>query len=99
MNLDEDKPIDVNVNVRINQRMLLLSLLGSAGSIILSSMLLYFFANDLIPTMSSVFIGVTLLFFSWYFPLRSPRFLIAQSKIVDIEEEELEELQSIMKPW
>ena len=99
MNLDEDKPIDVNVNVRINQRMLLFCLLGSAGSIILSSMLLYFFASDFIPTMCSVLIGVILLFFSLYFPLRSPRFLIAHSEFVDIEEEELEELQSIMKPW
>jgi hypothetical protein len=99
MNLDEEKPIDVSVKVMINQRMLLTSLVGTAGSIIITSLLIYYLASDLIPTMCSIFIGVVLMFFSWYFPLQSPRFLLTKSEIVDIEEEELEELQSIMKPW
>jgi len=43
-------------------------------------------------------IGITL-YFSIYFPVRSDRFLSVDTNIIDIEEEELEELQSVMKPW
>ena len=99
MELDEDKPIDVQVEVRINQRLLLISLLSLVGSILLTGVVLYFFASGFIPTISSILIGVTLVFFSLYFPMRSHRFFQTQSKIIDIEQEEYEELQSVMKPW
>ena len=99
MNLDEDKPIDVNVNVKINQRYLISALFASMISILFTGFLLYFFAGGLVATISCVLIGITLLFFSIYFPVRSDRFLSVDTNIIDIEEEELEELQSVMKPW
>jgi len=99
MNLDEDKPIDVKVNVKINHRYLIGALFASMISILFTGFLLYFFASGLVPTISCVLIGITLLFFSIYFPVRSDRFLSVDSNIIDIEEEELEELQSVMKPW
>lgn len=99
MNLDEDKPIDINVNVKINQKLLMISLLALTGSILVTGVLLYFFASAFIPTICSLLVGITLLFFSMYFPSSSPEFFQIQSEIIDIEEEELEELQSVMKPW
>ena len=99
MTLDEDKTIDVNVTVKINQRLLGVVLLAVAGSIVLTSLLLYFFSQAFIPMMCSICIGITLLFFSIYFPLQSPRFFNTKTQVIDVEEEELEELQSIMKPW
>lgn len=99
MNLDEHKPIDVNVKITVNPKMLMAGLLGVSISILITGLLLYFFAHTLITLSLSVIIGITLLFFSVYFTLQSPRFFRVQSEIVDIEEEELEELQSIMKPW
>lgn len=99
MNVDEDKLIDVNVKTRINQKLLILSLIGISVSILCTGFLLYFFSGGFIPTMSSLVVGIILVFFSIYFPLQSPQFLLVESSIVDIEEEELEELQSVMKPW
>ena len=99
MNLDEDKPIDVHVNVNINQKLFVISLLGLTGSVLLTGFLLYFFSSGFIPTISSVIIGIVLMFFSLYFPINSSDFFQVKSEIIDIEEEELEELQSVMKPW
>jgi hypothetical protein len=99
MNLDEDKPIEVNVKMNINQKLLLTVLLAVAGSIIVTSVFLYFFSHTFISMICSICIGVTLLFFSIYFPLQSPYFFTLEADIIYIEEEELEELQSIMKPW
>jgi hypothetical protein len=99
MNLDEDKPIDVKVYVKIKQRYLIGALFASMFSILLTGFLLYFFASGLIPMISCVLIGITLLFFSLYFPIRSDQFFSVESEVIDIEEEELEELQSVMKPW
>lgn len=99
MNLDEDKPIDVNVTVKINQRLLGIILLAVAGSIVLTSLLLYFFSQAFIPMICSICIGITLLVFSIYFPLQSPRFFHTNTQVINVEEEELEEFQSIMKPW
>lgn len=99
MDLDQDKPIEVNVIVKINQRLLGIVLLAVAGSIVITSLLLYYFSQAFIPMMCSICIGITLLFFSIYFPLQSPRFFFTKTQVINIEEEELEELQSIMKPW
>lgn len=99
MNLDEDKPIDVKVTVNTNQRLLTIVLLGVAGSIVLTSLLLYFFSKAFVPMICSICIGIILLFFSVYFPLQSPRFFHTKTLVIDVEEEELEEFQSIMKPW
>ena len=99
MNLDEDKPIDVNVRITINQKMLISSLLAVSLSIFFTGFLLYYFANEFVTMVCSIIVGSTLLFFSIYFPVQSPRFFHIESEVVDIEEEELEELQSIMKPW
>ncbi|MDG6219434.1 MAG: hypothetical protein QCI00_08340 [Candidatus Thermoplasmatota archaeon] len=97
--MDQDKPIEVNVIVKINQRLLGIVLLAVAGSIVITSLLLYYFSQAFIPMMCSICIGITLLFFSIYFPLQSPRFFFTKTQVINIEEEELEELQSIMKPW
>lgn len=99
MNLDEDKPIDVMVKTTINQKLLIISLLGISTSSLCTGLLLYFFSSGFIPTMSSLIVGIVLVFFSIYFPFQSPNFFLVESDIVDIEEEELEELQSVMKPW
>jgi hypothetical protein len=99
MNLDEDKPIDVNVRIRINQKMLISGLLAVCLSIFFTGLLLYYFASELVTVVCSIIVGLTLLFFSVYFPVQSSRFFLIDSEVVDIEEEELEELQSIMKPW
>ena len=99
MNLDEDKPIDVNVCVKINQQYLIIALFASMLSILITGILLYFFASGFVPTISCIFIGITLLFLSIYFPVRSEHFFRVETNVIDIEEEELEELQSVMKPW
>lgn len=99
MNLDEDKPIDVNVCVKINQRYLIIALFASMLSILITGILLYFFASGFVPTISCILIGITLLFLSIYFPVRSEHFFRVETNVIDIEEEELEELQSVMKPW
>jgi uncharacterized membrane protein len=99
MDLDEGKPIDVKVKITINQKVLLTSLFAITGSILLTGLLLYLFASAFIPTLASIIIGLVLLFFSVYFPVQSPHLFCIKSEVVDIEEEELEELQSVMKPW
>ncbi len=99
MNLDEDKPIDVNVCVKINQQYLIIALFASMLSILITGILLYFFASGFVPTISCILIGITLLFLSIYFPVRSEHFFRVETNVIDIEEEELEELQSVMKPW
>ncbi len=99
MNLDEDKPIDIKINIKINEKMVVISLIGVSISILITAFLLYYLSCDFITTISSIIIGTTLLFFSFYFPITSSRFLLIKSEIIDVEEEELEELQSVMKPW
>ena len=86
MNLDEDKPIDVHVNVNINQKLFVISLLGLTGSVLLTGFLLYFFSSGFIPTISSVIIGIVLMFFSLYFPINSSDFFQVKSEIIDIDE-------------
>lgn len=99
MNLDEDKPIDVKVSIKINEKLVVISLIGVSMSILITTFLLHYIACNFITTISSIIIGTTCLFFSLYFPVTSPKFLFSKSEILDIEEEELEELQSVMKPW
>ena len=99
MNEDEVKSIDVEVKMIINKKLVVLALLGVSLSIVLTGLLVYNFGSDLIPTLACIIIGSTLIFLSSYFPLTSPNLFMVNSKIIDIEEEELEELQSVMKPW
>ena len=99
MNLDEDKPIDVRARLIINQQVFIIMLLASIGSILLTGILFYFFASGFIPTISCLVVGMTLLFFSIYFPVQSNQLFQIKTEIIDIEDEEFEELQSVMKPW
>ncbi len=99
MKLDEDKPIDVKVSIKVNEKLVVISLIGVSMSILITTFLLHYIACNFITIISSIIIGITCLFFSLYFAVTSPRFLFAKSEILDIEEEELEELQSVMKPW
>jgi hypothetical protein len=99
MNLDEDKPIDVKVNIRINEKLIIIGLMGVSISILITAFLLYYVSSDFITTLLIVIFGTTLIFLCLYFPITSPRLFSIESKIIDIEEEELEEMQSVMKPW
>ena len=99
MNSDEDKPIDIKVKMRINEKLIVISLLGVSISILITAFLLYYVSSDFITTLLIVILGTTLIFLCLYFPITSPRLFSIDSKIIDIEEEEREELQSVMKPW
>ena len=95
MDSEMEEPLEYTVKVTINSKIILGVLCVFSIGLCIGGVLVYLFAEDLLPVLLSLIIGATLSVMSSYFLLRSTD--IIQTQTLRIENKREDEYTSMMK--